>query len=694
MLKSALSVFTPNRSKGILIAAILFTALIGFEMFNIKMHHSPIDLFYVIDGVDERGQTWSGVQEVTSMIAEAIYLQMASQLGRKGDNAFDNVDEALAGITPNGHGTFLASFGLGYLEFPAPAVARLCTHWLLTELIEQQWLNPNLEGTAAESSHTPLTHITTAQLLPHLRLDEQTGTDLHIDCRQPSWLAEKPHDEIPAEASRYVRDYGQARVIEGALSHIERNAQKQIAAQHSRWASWINALLFTPQIPLPILLTQLKSQRETIRFWVREGETQAATLSDKVSQQQLTMTHQESTLTQATGGLPFGRSGRIRKALGRYFQAAQEFYESRLQETLLQAQLKVWRHSDAELSQLITHIQLLIARLEALATQLTLAADDLLHRCQAGGVSRLSLADEAYIKALYQRVAPERVNLRTTSYFTSSEAPTPLELIELTGDQLGELLLNALSEKFQAIKQMDIETILLERSQEMSHRARRQQLFNLATPSWSIDRARLPEGGSTLVRLEVMGVPDDGRTLFQDETMVVSTYDPYRLTALVVVAGAPKDALQQHDLYERALERIRNIRPVYVLPHFLANANQTRLAFALGSIFDLITNQGTYFYYQPSDELESPLKLGNGLAKAIQGMATQDGLTREIMERIDGVIAQRGLAEVIDLLTNYYTISAASRSSLDELTRELKQLVRSYADELRQINEFSNTLGR
>lgn len=53
------------------------------------------------------------------MTARGIYLQMSSQLGRKGENAFDNLNEALTGQTANGEGTFYSSFGLGYLLFDA-----------------------------------------------------------------------------------------------------------------------------------------------------------------------------------------------------------------------------------------------------------------------------------------------------------------------------------------------------------------------------------------------------------------------------------------------------------------------------------------------------------------------------------------------------------------------------------------------
>ena len=239
---------------------------------------------------------------------------------------------------------------------------------------------------------------------------------------------------------------------------------------------------------------------------------------------------------------------------------------------------------------------------------------------------------------------------------------------------------------------MSIETVIAERAGEMTPPARRQQLFRLATPSWSVERARLPEGGAHLVRLQVMGVPDRNQTLFDQEPMLVSTNDPYRLVALVVAAGAPQSALTQYDQYQAAMDGMRGRTPLYVLPTFLAEGNQAELAFALGSIFGLIRSQGTYFYYQPSDPLQNPVRLGNGLGNAIKTLAAQEMLAREALDRVDSQIARMGLQKAIETLTAYYTAVPDGRTKLDDTMRELKQRVRRYADELRQIDAFSSGL--
>lgn len=62
----------------------------------------PFNIYYLVDGIDERGHTWSGLGEVCRLAAEAVFLQMGSQVGQKHENDFDNLDEVLVGQTAEG----------------------------------------------------------------------------------------------------------------------------------------------------------------------------------------------------------------------------------------------------------------------------------------------------------------------------------------------------------------------------------------------------------------------------------------------------------------------------------------------------------------------------------------------------------------------------------------------------------------
>ena len=655
----------------------------------VDIPETPFNLIYALDGVDERGQTWDGISSVSAMAAEGIYLQMASQLGKKGDNAFDNVDEILLGRTGDGDGTFLSSFGVGYIEFPAPDVAHICAHWLLADLIKTEWLVATKDSAVLAESAKRLQGITPL-ILPETLLRDEGGTSLRLDLRQPSWLPNKGVDEVTAEAARYINNFRQARVQDLIVGNI--NQQGEVLAQQQKgiWGDWVERHLFHPNYSVRHLGSTLRQAQTEIGGWLTAAHKRLNELAQEQDRETLNLTQFQGGIQRAADSFFVGRSARIRQALNDYFQVAKIICEGEIEQAQLRAQTEVWRVAEEEIDRLSQQLQLLLGHLEMIEQQSQTATRELVENCQQAGVSRLSLADEKYIQKLYTQYRPTQVNMRTLSgWQTNKKGVHQLAELDLKG--LTGRFLSTLAELFTPILEMTVEGVIADRADEVPIRARREQLFRLATPSWSIDRARLPDGGADLVRLEVLGVSDVSETLFGDETMAVSTYDPHRLIALVVAAGAPRSALQQYKLYSHALERVRGYRPMFVLPQFIANAGQAKLAFALGSLFGLVYNQGTYFYYRPLDQLERPIRLDNGLSNAIQAISTRERAVHEIMERVDAQIAQLGLHQAIEMLTRYYEEVSDRRGQTDELTRELKQLVRQYADELRQINDLSFT---
>lgn len=652
----------------------------------IEMHEAPFNLFYVLDGVDERGRTWNGIQEVAAMAADGLFLQMASQVGRRGDNAFDNVDEVLIGRSPDGEATFLSSFGLGYLEFDAPAVADLFTGRLLREFIIDCWLGKAGQDTDGAAEHTQ--RVAASRVTPALRTDPETGGELFIDLRLPAWLTEKRHDVIPNEAAQYVRAYGRVRVGEEMTAQINRNAQQVLDAEQARWDEWLAGSLFAPDVSLNAVAGSHKQAQTILAERLAAGQRRQAEMDTEVERLTLALQQAEANLAQTASSLPLGRAGRIRQALAGYFQAAEALFDRQLQQAELRGLSTVWGGLAQHLAGRGRAVRFLCERLAAIGEELQHEGDAERRRLQTSGGSRLSLADEAYLERLYSRFRPESVTL-------SGAVRGPDALAHwgaLDTDELKRLLLGRLATAFDPVRAMSVEDVLREQAHETSPKARRKQLFQLATPSWSIDHTRLPDGGANLERLEILGVANEADTLFKDDIARVSTHDPHRIIAYVMVAGAAPSALQQYEQYSRALERMRGVLPVHVLPEFMTEVNQGQLAFALGSIFQLIQNEGAHFYYQPADELAERARLGQGLANAVEFLSAQELLTREILDRVDSRIAHLGLQRSIEILAEYYTTVPDGRSKLDAIARELKRQVREYVDELRQIREFNGGL--
>ena len=52
---------------------------------SIRSTRPPFNLYYLIDAVDEQGYTWRGLDVLCAMIAEGLFLQVGSQVGRRDD---------------------------------------------------------------------------------------------------------------------------------------------------------------------------------------------------------------------------------------------------------------------------------------------------------------------------------------------------------------------------------------------------------------------------------------------------------------------------------------------------------------------------------------------------------------------------------------------------------------------------------
>lgn len=645
---------------------------------TINSSEAPYNIFYVIDGIDERGQTWPSLNDVCNMVAQGTFLQMGSQIGREGENAFDNMNEVLIEQSASGEGHILSSFGLGHLVFDAPAVADLHLNWFLQEVIERIWL----ADATQPDTHALLMGLAPATLADRLQRDPQTSGQMRIDLSPPSWLQEKPAEELPTEATRYLREYGHARVQETFLPQIGSNGDQLADETIAKWDAWLESVLLSPQMSLPTLLATLQAVRQSLAEMHSQIHKQARELEQQQTEQAETLAQQETAVSRAATSFFIGRNGRLRQALQRTFRAAQLLYETQLQRQLCQTQQQLWHRLSEWVQQQETMSQTLVDRLRSCATQLKAESSTQLTQLRHNRVATISLAQPDYIKMLYERHKPTAADLKTM-------LPEPLTLYTYSTAELQQHLRQTLQPAFAPVATIGIEQAIEEQSDVMAAKARRQQLFRLATPSWNLDRTRLPHGGEGLARLEVLGVPDESNSLFTEEPMRVSTHDPYRLTALTVAAGAPPSALRQYDLYQQAMKRHSKRRPLHVLPDFLTSTDQGRLTFALGSIFGLIYSQGTFFYYQPADPLDSPIKLANGLSNAIHAFIDQDGLVHTVNERVEAQIASLGLREAIHLLTDYYSSIPEGNSALDGQLRELKQLVRNYTESLRRIDAFS-----
>jgi hypothetical protein len=646
-------------------------------------------VYYLVDGVDERGHTWSGHHEVCRLAAEAIFLQMGSRLGGKQENDFDNLDDVLVRQTEEGVGTFYGSFGLASLTFSGAGVARMCAAGQAARLLEQGLLaTPANDDQPIEAQVARF--IEAAELEPE-RLSEKLACDdeglpLTVELTAPGWVNRLSTQAVPGELVRYVRDYEQARLgvdFKRWLTHNEAQLTGQIVQLVTEQLHRVARQSGLPQAGL--FLEKLANYLE--RIMAQLGNRQAERESRQMALTQ-ELSHLELVFLQAAEGAFWGRGRRVARAQHSYLTTAQQVFELRWQSQLAATMLNVLGRVNLAVQAGLEDCRATQSRLQAVQRSLQALQREGPDGQGPAGITSRSLVTPALVAQLFEQYAPPVEDTLATLF---SQQRSPLEWRQMSPQAIETALLALCEPLFAPIARLSVEQVIAMQAVETSPEGHYAWLVSQATPSWNLDRTRLPDGGASLQRLEVLGVPDETNTLYRHlSRMLVSTGDPERITAFVARIGAPHTAIQQWDHYQAIYEQVHGRTPLHVLPQFQADNDRARQTFALGSIFGFITSQGSHFYYQPADPLDRAVKLAQGLANSLKAFTDREALVQEAWERVEQVVASRGVEAILRRLRQYYELPASNgREPVDELVLELKRLVRTYAEELRQIHQFA-----
>jgi hypothetical protein len=397
--------------------------------------------------------------------------------------------------------------------------------------------------------------------------------------------------------------------------------------------------------------------------------------------------HLETAFLQAGEGSFLGRGRRVARAQHAYFSTAQNLFEIRWQNQVTAGILTILNQVNRIAQDGLNACQATINRVKAAKNALRNISQNYDDDLTLNGITTQSLADEALVTRLFAQYTPPVADVMAALF---SQQASPLDWHDAAPADIEEALLVTCKPAFAPVARMSVDQAIALQADDTSPESYYAWLMNQATPSWNLDRARLPDGGNDLQRLEVLGVPDETNSVFRRHaSALVSTGDPTRITAFVAHIGAPHTGIQQWDSYYAVYEQVRGYVPLHVLPHFQADNERARQTFALGLLFGFVFNQGSYFYYRPADKLARSIKLAQGLENSLKTFTGKDGLVQETQERIEQVVATRGVENILRTLQNYYDAPDRQRPS-DDLVLELMRLVRAYAEELQQIHQFAS----
>ncbi|NJL53829.1 hypothetical protein HC928_00890 [bacterium] len=569
----------------------------------------PFKLCYLVDGLNEEGKTLAGMAELSPMIAESIFIQIGSNVGRRAGSAFDNlqtINNPAPYVDDQGvpHYSVYSGFGMSSLNFPALRIIDVCGRRLAHRIVTQGILAnpPTLERIKSEVASTlDRLELRRDQILDAVRRDQQdrllTLTPERKGLDEKA-LNDLPKDQlVPSIAARVqqfeTQDLGTTikRTIDENNQKLQKKLADMLVEDIYRMTddSVAGGLLFIE----PYAGELRRNIEETIKQMTDERKQHQEELSG------IDVDTRRKRLQNALGAMLDIGGGKRKEATVSLLNAHRNIFRLRFEIMRLDAAIQI-------LSVLINRLD--EARRDALTLidHLTYTADRFKKedeektRTWDTNQSALnqSITSSADLEVLYQQHAgtiAQHVSRITEPAFANaihtwrSKYPTP--------EELGVVLLHYAMDVFEPVSTTKLEDEVMRKRNDQEPNARLELLRTTSKPFWSIQSARVPEGGVNIEPVDLIAVENQETSIYKDALLLrgtagVSTLDPHRITVLQTKHGVPVSALAQYDDYRRIYDQYmyRKSVPLHIFPK--VDPVQAQTMFALAEAFGYISEEG------------------------------------------------------------------------------------------------------
>lgn len=622
----------------------------------------PFNICYLVDARNERGQGLAGLEDVAPMLAEAIYLQISSQVGAANNSVFDNV-RVLALRTENKEegrlkATAYSSLGTASLVFPAEKIIELCAHRLGADLTQKELLARRAsddEVNAAVNNFLQANQLDTENLLQVLARDSK-GNILRVALQ--SQVLDKFRDsEVFGATQKYLSnaestlDNDYAQVLDTNRKALTDKLTKMLDVE-------VNRMVDDPTQGTQFALCFLEKLDATLRntrAGLDKSQAEMAQRRDR-AQQQCRQTLQAYSDSFRANFLV--RKGQIKDARQRHVEMFGNYLASRLEIRKREMGIAMLAAVSSTIQARRGSLQQLVDRLGFVQSQLAAFAERL-----ASGKSRtdLVLATDITTNADVERYYTEHFQRLGAAPATALlEAKGPLhDWINLEQAEVMERILQYARTAFADISQITIENVILEKREAVDQDKRLSDLVNRSVPFWMFLREGVLQQGWESQQFVVIGVQDREQSIYKNSTsadqLLVSTFDPHNITVLQTKHGVPLFALTQYRDFKAAHDHIMKTgtKPLYVFPEVRPGGEKAKQVFALGLVYGFIFKSGSFYHVLPADPAYQPTQLAQGMGEALRMFRNNDELIGRVASGVEAIIAADGRAAAQQKLEEY-----------------------------------------
>ncbi|HYI09912.1 MAG TPA: tubulin-like doman-containing protein [Thermoanaerobaculia bacterium] len=643
-----------------------FTIDYGFR--RVDVTRPPFDVVYLIDSVNEQGRVVTEQNDLHTLIADGMYVQIGSQLGTDAANAVDNIKTQIA-THPRvkGRSPQYCSFGVASLTMPSFDA-------LLFEDAKRLVNDDLLNGAAADSEvEDEVQRFIDANRLREDEADQvveflsqrEGGGQLRI----PMPLTQLTFDAKALAAIKNLhtvhRSRAERQIAQTVGANFDTLRDQVAAAINALWESMVNRSSgFTrAERFFEKLQAKLEWYRNMMDGEAKDERTRLKAISFKPAEEQI---------AEAAGAF-LRREARVKTACEVYGGLVDRETELTIRVGRLEKAAELYSVLHAHTQAILDGCYRIRENLNAARKQFE---QQYLDAVNPRGASRLFEQTVAFDPGAQRpRVTGEDfVKWYADHHRASLSQWSGLRAAEVHAD-----IQQFVEKCYEPLTSLTMDDILRRPSPEaVSQQLKR--LDNLAVPLWRYDLGRIPVVNQTLINeFYHYGVADADTTVLKESRFetglpkgmakpsMVSTRDPKRVLLFKVKTGLPLFALAEMEDMERSYTDPNKIIPTQVdrrwqeLPNLIPRSGDGEALrwFALAQApepFAIIRREGAWYSIKSKNGRrvdDNLVRLAQGRVPAYAAFEKNRQLVQEVEEAVDAIVTREGAVRSAQILREY-----------------------------------------
>ncbi len=614
----------------------------------------PFNIVYLVDARNEQGQGLAGMEEIAPMLAEAIYLQLSSQVGDANNSSFDNI--LILSDTVHNHDenreapTAYSSLGTASLVFPVTKIIELCANRLGRDLISQQILKKNVVAARVDASvngFVQSNQVDIEALLQQVARNAKNNVmRIVLDPRQLDKIKEA---EVFSTTQAYLTKA--ENTVDNEFNQVlDMNRKALTETLAAALESDTDRLLDDPDGGLNFVLSYLEKLDAKLVVTRMDLDRGRAENDQRRDRSQASLQQTQAAFAQSFRSGAIGRSGRIKETRNRHVEMFQSYLVARFESRKREASIALLASLSANIQTARAAVQRTIDRLQFSEGQF----DQYVEKHGQGNprtdfILAQDITTDEDIEQYYQQYFG---NLGATPAAGLLDSQGPLhKWLGLDQEALADRILEYANSVFEPLKtDVTIESIILQKKEQLDPRKRLIDLINRSVPFWMYKTAGvLGQDWAGEKKIVVIGVPDQTKSIYKDaiekEQQLTSTFDPFELTLLQTKHGVPLFALTQYRDFKSSHDFVlsKRIKPLYIFPAVRPGGEKARQVFALGIAYGFIFKSGVYYHIIPADARDLPIQLDQGMADSLSTFRNNETWINHVSKQVEDQISREGV---------------------------------------------------